>query len=73
MRNAISRALRALSVYGGVPRSVRLIAEAAPWRVIALVLIYVVSSVVGPAGVWFSKLLVDALVAQPGQSHINEF
>ncbi|MDE2993335.1 MAG: ABC transporter ATP-binding protein [Chloroflexota bacterium] len=64
MRKSIRRALQVLAVYRGVPRSVWLIAEAAPLRVLAMVLIYVIFSAVGPAGVWFSKLLVDALVAQ---------
>src|SRR5689334_11418346 len=55
---------RALAAYAGVPRSVRLIAGAAPRRALALAALYLVSSLVPPAGVWFSKALVDALAAQ---------
>jgi ATP-binding cassette subfamily B protein len=63
---------RALAVYGGVPRSVRLIAGAAPRRALALVGLYLVSSLVPPAGIWFSKALVDALTARRAAAALAE-
>ncbi|MGH2369733.1 MAG: ABC transporter ATP-binding protein [Chloroflexota bacterium] len=53
-----------LAVYSCIPRSVGLIACAAPGRAVALVLLYLVFRLIEPASVWFSKLLVDSLLAQ---------
>jgi hypothetical protein len=53
----------ALGVYAGLPRSVGLMAAAAPGRAATLVVLYALCRLLEPAGVWFSRLAVDALAA----------
>ena len=61
-----ARLRQSLAVYASLPRLFRLGAAASPRRVVAMFAIYLLFSLLQPASVWFSKLLVDAVRLNQG-------
>jgi ABC-type multidrug transport system fused ATPase/permease subunit len=57
----LARLRQSVAVYASLPRLFRLGSAAAPGRVLGMFIIYSIYSLLQPAGIWFSKLLVDAV------------